>query len=156
MCLSRVDAGRALSNLTRDTTPVVWDRPPPKIVDTRPHFLYHVEVVAKGNSLGEFEHLVLLAVLRLGTDAYGMRVRREIAERTDRDVSIGAVYATLDRLSDKGLVTSTLNDPTPERGGRAKRSFRLTGEGADAVNRARQDLVNMQEGLVFPHPRAAR
>jgi DNA-binding PadR family transcriptional regulator len=112
--------------------------------------------MAKGDSLGEFEHLVLLAVLRLGMDAYGMRVRREIAERTDRDVTIGAVYATLDRLSYKGLVTSTLNDPTPERGGRAKRSFRLTGEGADAVNRARQDLVNMQEGLVFPHPRAAR
>lgn len=112
--------------------------------------------MAKGDSLGEFEHLVLLAVLRLGTDAYGMRVRREIAVRTDRDVSIGAVYATLDRLADKGLVTSTLSDPTPERGGRAKRSFRLTGAGADAVNRAGQDLANMQEGLVFPRPRAAR
>jgi PadR family transcriptional regulator, regulatory protein PadR len=112
--------------------------------------------MAKGDSLGEFEHLVLLAVLRLGEDAYGMRVRREIASRTGRDVTIGAVYATLDRLSDKGLVTSTLSDPTPERGGRAKRSFRLTGAGADAVNRATQDLTNMQEGLVFPQPRGAR
>lgn len=112
--------------------------------------------MAKGDSLGEFEHLVLLAVLRLGADAYGMRVRREIAGRTGRDVTIGAVYATLDRLADKRLVTSTLNDPTPERGGRAKRSFRLTGAGADAVNRATQGLVSMQEGLVFPQPRGAR
>jgi PadR family transcriptional regulator PadR len=112
--------------------------------------------MAKGDSLGEFEHLVLLAVLRLGADAYGMRVRREIAGRTGRDVTIGAVYATLDRLAEKGLVTSTLSDPTPERGGRAKRSFRLTGAGADAVNRATEDLANMQEGLVFPQPRGAR
>jgi len=112
--------------------------------------------MAKGDLLGEFEHLVLLAVLRLGADAYGMRVRSEIAVRTGRDVTIGAVYATLERLSDKGLVTSTLSDPTPERGGRAKRSFRLTGAGADAVNRATEDLANMQEGLVFPQPRGAR
>ena len=106
----------------------------------------------KGESLGEFEHLVLLAILRLGQDAYGMRVRREIAVRTGRDVSIGAVYATLDRLETKALVTSTLNGPTPERGGRAKRSFQLTGAGADAVNRARKDLASMQDGLVFPQP----
>jgi len=110
----------------------------------------------KGESLGEFEHLVLLAVLRLDAAAYGMRVRREIAERTGRDVSIGAVYRTLDRLADKGLVISTLSDPTPARGGRAKRSFRLTGAGADAVTRARQDLANMLEGLVLPQPGAAR
>jgi PadR family transcriptional regulator PadR len=109
----------------------------------------------KGESLGEFEHLVLLAVLRLGADAYGMRVRQEISTRTDRDVSIGAVYATLDRLAEKGLVTSTLSNPTPERGGRAKRSFSLTGIGASAVNRARQDLASMQEGLAFPSPGAA-
>ena len=112
--------------------------------------------MAKGDSLGEFEHLVLLAVLRLGTDAYGMRVRKEIDSRTGRDVSIGAVYATLDRLEEKGLVTSKLHDPTPERGGRAKRSFHLTGAGADALNRARQDLANMQEGLLFPQSGDAR
>ena len=110
----------------------------------------------KGESLGEFEHLVLLAILRLGADAYGMRVRREIAELTGRDAAIGAVYSTLDRLADKGLVVSTVGDPTPERGGRAKRSFRLTGAGADAVNRARRDLANMLEGLVFPNPGRAR
>jgi PadR family transcriptional regulator PadR len=106
--------------------------------------------MAKGDSLGEFEHLVMLAVLRLGDDAYGMRVRQEIDSRTGRDVSIGAVYATLERLEEKGLVASSMSEPTPERGGRAKRSFRLTGEGAAAVNRARQELASMTEGLAFP------
>jgi PadR family transcriptional regulator, regulatory protein PadR len=104
----------------------------------------------KGESLGEFEHLVLLAILRLRDDAYGMRVRREIAERTGRDVTIGAVYATLDRLETKGMVSARLSDPTPERGGRAKRSFQLTGVGIEALNRTRQDLASMLEGLVFP------
>jgi len=114
------------------------------------NFLYYVETVAKGEFLGEFEHVVLLAVLRLPDVAYGMSVRREIADRTGRDVSVGAVYATLDRLAAKGLVTSALLDPTPERGGRAKRSFRLTGPGVDAANRTRRQLENMLEGLEFP------
>lgn len=110
----------------------------------------------KGESLGEFEYLVLLAVLRLDADAYGMRVRREIAERTGRDVAIGAVYATLDRLESKRLVKGEWSDPTPERGGRAKRRFHLTGAGAEAVTRERQELASMMEGLVFPLPRATR
>jgi len=112
--------------------------------------------VAKGDSLGEFEYLILLAVLRLHQDAYGMRVRREIAERTARDVTIGAVYATLDRLEEKGLVAGTMSDPTPERGGRAKRSFRLTAAGIASVNRARRESESMTEGLIFPLPGAAR
>jgi DNA-binding PadR family transcriptional regulator len=112
--------------------------------------------VAKGELLGEFEHLILLAILRLSDSAYGMSVRREIADRTGRDVSIGAVYATLDRLAAKGLVTSAMSDPTPERGGRAKRSFRLTGAGIEAVNRTRRELSNMLEGLEFPAPGAVR
>jgi len=119
-------------------------------IDRVYRFFYYVETVAKGELLGEFEHLVLLAVLRLAGDAYGMRVRREIAHRTGRDVSIGAVYATLDRLAAKGLISSSLSDPTPERGGRAKRSFRVTGAGFDAVNRTRRELANMLEGLEFP------
>jgi len=112
--------------------------------------------VAKGESLGEFEYLVLLAVLRLNDDAYGMRVRREIAERTQRDVTIGAVYATLERLTAKGLIASEMSDPTPERGGRAKRSFHLTGVGIQAVNRSRKELESMLEGLAFPLPRGSR
>ncbi len=112
--------------------------------------------MAKGDSVGEFEFLVLLAVLRLGEDAYGMRVRREIAERTGRDVTIGAVYATLDRLEAKGLTAGFLQDPTPERGGRAKKSFRLTGAGIAAVNRSRQELDSMLDGIEFPLPGGSR
>ena len=85
-----------------------------------------------------------------------MRVRREIAERTGRDVSIGAVYATLDRLEEKALVGGRLSEPTPERGGRAKRSFHLTGAGIEAVNRARRESESMLEGLVFPVPGGSR
>jgi PadR family transcriptional regulator PadR len=106
--------------------------------------------MSKGESLGEFEHLILLAVFRLGDDSYGMRVRREIAERTKRDVTIGAVYSTLERLAAKGLVKSALNDPTPERGGRAKRCFQVTGLGIASLNRARQELGSMLEGIAFP------
>ena len=104
----------------------------------------------KGEALGEFEYLVMLAIVRLGANAYGMRVRQEIATRTGRDVTIGAVYATLDRLAEKGLLAATVGDPSPERGGRAKRSFTLTGAGMEAVNRSRQDLAKMLEGLEFP------
>jgi PadR family transcriptional regulator PadR len=106
----------------------------------------------KGEALGEFEYLIMLAVLRLGDNAYGMRVRQEIAARTGRDVTIGAVYATLERLADKGLLSAAMSDPTPERGGRAKRSFKLTGAGMQAANRARQDMASMLEGLRFPVP----
>ena len=112
--------------------------------------------MAKGESLGEFEHLVLLAVVRLGDDAYGMRVRREIAERTGRDVTIGAVYATLERLAAKDLVTASVSDPTPQRGGRAKRSFHITRGGIEALHRTRADVASMLEGLVLPAPRGAR
>jgi DNA-binding PadR family transcriptional regulator len=111
--------------------------------------------MAKGGSVGEFEHLVLLAVVRLGEDAYGMKVRREIQSCTMRDVSIGAVYATLERLDAKGLVSSSLGEATPERGGRPKRSFRVTGTGIEALNRTRNDLMLMFEGLPFPLPESS-
>ena len=83
--------------------------------------------------LGEFEHVILLALLRLKDHAYGVTVRQEIELRTDREVSIGAVYATLDRLETKGYVTSLRGDPTPERGGRSKRFVRVTADGAPEV-----------------------
>jgi DNA-binding PadR family transcriptional regulator len=97
--------------------------------------------------LGEFEQLVLLAVMRLKADAYGVTVRQEIAGRTHRDVSIGAIYATLDRLESKGFVESRVGEPTAQRGGRAKRYFRITGHGESAVTRALADLRNMTDGL---------
>lgn len=98
-------------------------------------------------ALGEFEHIVLLAVLRLGEDAYGMEIRREIEERTGRDVSAGAVYATLDRLEEKRLVASERSEPTPERGGRARRIFQVTAAGSSAVREARRILARMSHGL---------
>lgn len=97
--------------------------------------------------LGEFEHIVVLALMRLGDRAYGVTVRQEIAARTERDVSLGAIYATLDRLEAKGYVTSRLGEPTAERGGRSKRFFRVTGKGVAAVNRSRRALLSMSEGL---------
>jgi PadR family transcriptional regulator, regulatory protein PadR len=108
--------------------------------------------MAKGDSLGEFEHLVLLAVVRLRDQAYGMKVRREIQSCTGRDTSIGAVYATLDRLATKGLVTSSVGASSPERGGRPKRSFRVTSVGIAALNRTQNDLLGMLAGLPFPLP----
>jgi len=97
--------------------------------------------------LGEFEHLIVLALLRLEDRAYGVTVRQEIELRTKREVSIGAVYATLDRLEAKGYVSSRLGDPTPERGGRSKRFFRVTAKGLAIVNRTQSALQRMTEGL---------
>jgi PadR family transcriptional regulator PadR len=97
--------------------------------------------------LGEFEHIVVLALLRLEESAYGVSVRQEIELRTNRDVSIGAVYATLDRLQAKGYVKSRQGDPTPERGGRSKRFFRVTAKGVTAVNRTHRAIQSMTAGL---------
>jgi len=97
--------------------------------------------------LGEFEYIVVLALLRLEDRAYGVTVRQEIEFRTRREVSVGAVYATLDRLEKKGYVKSHHGDPTPERGGRSKRFFRVTAKGVVAVNRAHRALLSMTEGL---------
>jgi PadR family transcriptional regulator PadR len=97
--------------------------------------------------LGEFEHIVILALLRLGDRAYGVTVRQEIEARISREVSIGAIYATLDRLEEKGYVKSELGDPTPERGGRSKRFFRVSARGVAAVNRTHRALKTMTAGL---------
>ena len=97
--------------------------------------------------LGEFEHIVLLALLRLGDQAYGVTVRREIESRIKREVSIGATYATLDRLEAKGYVQSRVGNPTPERGGRSKRYYRVTAQGASAVHRTHRALHSLTEGL---------
>jgi DNA-binding PadR family transcriptional regulator len=99
------------------------------------------------DSIGEFEQLLLLAIVRLGDDAYGVTIRREIADRTGRDVAIGALYTSLDRLERKGFVRSTMSEPTPERGGRSRRHFRLKPVGAAALRQSRERLARMWEGL---------
>ena len=99
------------------------------------------------NPLGSLEHIVLLAVMRLGSDAYGMTVRREIESATGRDVSIGAIYATLARLQAKGLIKSYTGEPTAERGGRAKRHFRMTADGKAALRTTREIIMKMSAGI---------
>jgi PadR family transcriptional regulator PadR len=103
--------------------------------------------MGKGAYLGEFEQIVLLAVLRLGKNAYGVTILEEIEQRTGRSVMIGAVYATLDRLQIKQYISSRVGSPTPERGGRAKRFFRVTAQGSAALERSREILQNMWAGL---------
>ncbi len=96
--------------------------------------------------LGEFEQVVLLALMRLGDDAYGVTIRREIEDRTGRSVSLGAIYPTLHRLEAKGYVSSYTGEPTATRGGRAKRHFRLDAEGRTALNRSREMLAALWQG----------
>ena len=108
---------------------------------------YIVDHMNDRDFLGEFEHIVILALLRLQDQAYGVTVRREIEFRSKREVSIGAVYATLDRLEKKGYVKSHRGDPTPERGGRSKRFFVVTATGVAAVKRTQRALQRMTEGL---------
>ena len=97
--------------------------------------------------LGTFEQIVLLAVMCLGTDAYGTTIRDEIERRTGRAISFGAVYATLQRLENKGLASSRMGEPTAERGGRAKRFFQVSAEGRRAVRKAQDAIAAMNAGL---------
>jgi DNA-binding PadR family transcriptional regulator len=97
--------------------------------------------------IGEFEQLVLLALLHLGDSGYAVNAREEIERRTGRPVTRGAVYVTLDRLEKKGFLESWLADPTPERGGRAKRYYRVRPAGVAALKRSRAALQSMWQGL---------
>ena len=100
----------------------------------------------KGEFLGEFEIYVMLAVSRLGDDAYGVTIRGAIEERTGRDVAIGAVYATLGRLADKGLVRFERSAPEPVQGGRSRKHFRLTAAGERALAHSTAMLTRMMAG----------
>ncbi len=97
--------------------------------------------------LGEFELMLLLAVVHLGEQAYGVPISRELEAQRGRDVSVGSVYAALERLEAKGLVESSLGDPTPERGGKAKRYFRITKEGLRQVHETRRVLTRLWRAL---------
>ena len=101
----------------------------------------------KGEYLGNFDLMALLALLRLGEGAYGVTIARELEEQTGREVVVASVYATLERLQERGLVTSSLGESTPERGGRAKRYFRITKAGVREVRDARRSLMNLWKGL---------
>lgn len=101
-------------------------------------------------SLGEFEQIVLLAIMRVGADAYGVTIHSEIKSKTGRNPAPGALYTTLDRLEEKGLLTSRLGEPTPQRGGRPKRYFQINAAGIEAVARAQRSYQNLMEGLQLP------
>jgi len=104
------------------------------LIDIRANLPYDVGQMAKPDSLGQFEQLVLTAILTLREDAYGLTIHSEVQELArSKTISLGAVYVTLDRLEDKGMVASWLSDPKPERGGRAKRCYRLEALGERAL-----------------------
>jgi PadR family transcriptional regulator, regulatory protein PadR len=106
-------------------------------------------------SLGTLELLVLVAVARLGGDAYGLAIRRDVSACTRRDYSVGAVYTTLQRLEDKGLVSSRTTDPLPVRGGRSRRQFKVTAAGQRALREAQRVAASVWAGagvIVRPEP----
>ena len=100
--------------------------------------------------LGGFEQAVLLALVKLDNDAYGRTILKEVAVRLKRDVAAGAVYATLDRLETKGLISSCLDSGTPIRAGRARRYYRLTADGIRALNESKAALENIWRNAVWP------
>ena len=101
----------------------------------------------KQRDIGNFELMILLALIRLGDNAYGVPISQEIEKRSGREVAIGSVYAALERLEGKGLVTSELGEATAERGGRAKRYFHLTGKGLKQVRDTQRALMKLWHGL---------
>jgi PadR family transcriptional regulator, regulatory protein PadR len=114
---------------------------------SRPYLFYIAKQMKRGELLGSLEHIILLALVRLDGGAHGMIVRREIEERTGRNISIGAVYATLERLEAKGYISSFTGEPTPERGGRARRLFRVDAAGKEALQISEQTIRSMTAGL---------
>jgi PadR family transcriptional regulator, regulatory protein PadR len=103
--------------------------------------------MAERGYLGELELMLLLAVHHLGDEAYGVPIARELERLRGREVSVGSVYASLERLEAKGLVVSSLGDPTPERGGKAKRYFRITKEGLHQAQETRRVLTRLWQTL---------
>ena len=101
----------------------------------------------KRSYLGEMELMVLLAVVRLGDDAYGVPISHELINLAGREVALGSIYAALERLQRKAFVTSSLGNPTPERGGRAKRYFRVTKAGLRALSMTRAALTSLWSGI---------
>ncbi len=99
------------------------------------------------HTIGDFEQLILFALVRLGADAYGVSIRGDIEKRTGRTVSAGALYTALDRMEQRGLVASRLGDPTPQRGGKRKRLYTLQPAGERALARAYESLRLMANGV---------
>ena len=99
------------------------------------------------HTLGDFEQLILFALIRLGADAYGVTIRTQIEARTGRAVSPGALYTALDRLEKRGFVMSRLGEPTPQRGGKRKRLYTLQPKGEQALARVYESMRMMANGV---------
>ena len=99
--------------------------------------------------LGEFEYLMLTAVARLGDGAYGVAIRQEIEDATGRPCSLGALYTTIDRLEQKGLVKTSMGDPTPQRGGRPKRMVRITAKGTQVATTFYNAVMRVSRGVAW-------
>jgi len=126
------------------------------IVDLRTSDLSYKLGVMPTATLGALELTTLLAVARLKDNAYGLAIRRDLAARTGRDYSVGALYTTLQRLEDKGLLTSRHSEPLPVRGGRSRRHFTLTGAGERALREAERHAASIWAGIGRPlRPRLA-
>jgi PadR family transcriptional regulator PadR len=110
--------------------------------------IYNVDKMAE--TLGSFEQAVLLAIVRLGDGAYGRAILSDVSERLRRDVSVGAVHATLERLEAKGMVRSWMGEGTAVRGGRAKRYFQVRPAGIAALNETRAAMIGLWHGLAWP------
>jgi PadR family transcriptional regulator PadR len=113
-------------------------------------FFTIVELMSDRSYLSELELMLLLAIVHLGDAAYGVPIARELEILRGRDVSVGSVYASLERLEAKGLVSSSLGDPTPERGGKSKRFFRITKQGLHQVQETRRVLTRLWQTLPQP------
>jgi PadR family transcriptional regulator, regulatory protein PadR len=111
------------------------------------HLFNNIELMPRRAFLGELELMVLLALVRLGEEAYGVPISHEIERCSGREAALGSVYAALERLEEKGLVTSRLGDPTAERGGRAKRYFQITESGLRDVRATQRALTALWRGL---------
>lgn len=114
---------------------------------TEPGACDYIHIVGEIAALGEFEQLILLAVLRLGEGAYGATIHQEIEQRTERAISLSAVYTTLDRMEAKGFVGSRLGEPTPQRGGRRKKFYALSAAGSEALSRSYRTFRAMTHGF---------
>lgn len=115
--------------------------------DSNAYIVYYVYNMSKGEYLGEFEHIVLLTILRLGDGAYSGMIRAEIEHVTGRSPAIGAVHKTLERLERKRLASSWIGEPTAERGGKAKRHFKIEVDGLSVLKSARKTLEQLHAGI---------
>src|SRR5437762_11536714 len=129
--------------------------PSPILLDTANLFSIMKEMPRPNDTLSNFELMVMLVVLRLGDNAYGVPIAEEIEKRRGKRVSIGSVYAALDRLGAKSFVDSELGESTAERGGRAKRYLRITGKGLGEVKETRRALVELRNRLPELHGKKA-